>query len=72
MPFCGSKRKGLELMRMRWMKRNNWSSAFDVTNSVARSIEVGKIGTFAFDQRKGKSSEEGCHLIEFIGLPQTV
>ena len=40
------------------------------SDARARSIEVGKIGAFAFEQRegKGKSSEEGCHLIEFIGL----
>ena len=41
-----------------------------VTTSVARSIEVGKIGAFAFKQRKGKSSEEGHHLVEFIRLPR--
>ena len=42
-----------------------------VTTSVVRSIEVGKIGAFAFDWHKGKSSEEGCCLIEFTGLPRT-
>ena len=41
------------------------------TTSVARSIKVDKIGAFAFEQRKGKSSEEGHHLIEFIGSPRT-
>ena len=42
-----------------------------VTTSVARSIEMGKIGAFAFEQREGESNEEGHHLIEFTGLPRT-
>ena len=43
-----------------------------VTTSVARSIEVGKIGAFAFDQGKEEESEdeEYC-LVEFVGLPRT-
>ena len=42
-----------------------------VTTSIARSIEVGKIGAFAFEQREGKSNEEGHCLIELISLPKT-
>ena len=42
-----------------------------VTTSVARSIEVGKIGAVAFQQHEGDSSEEGHHLVEFAGLPRT-
>ena len=44
-----------------------------VTTSIARSIEVGKIGAIAFEQREGEgeSNEEGYHLVEFIGLPRT-
>ena len=43
-----------------------------VTTSVARSIEVGKIGAFAFAQGKEEESEdeEYC-LVEFVGLPRT-
>ena len=42
-----------------------------VTTSIARSIEVGKIGAIAFEQREGEGDEEGCCLVEFIGLPRT-
>ena len=42
-----------------------------VTTSIARSIEVGGIGAIAFEQREGESNE-GHHLVEFIGLPKTV
>ena len=42
-----------------------------VTTSIARSIEVGRIGAIAFEQREGKSNEEGHHLVEFIGRPFT-
>ena len=42
-----------------------------VTTQVSRSTEVGKIGATAFEQRKGKSSEEGHCLVEFTGLPRT-
>ena len=41
-----------------------------VTTSVARSIEVGKIGAVAFQQRKGESSEEGHCLVELVGMPR--
>ena len=43
-----------------------------VITSIARSIETGKIGAHAVEQRKGKSSEEEPHhLVESIGLPRT-
>ena len=42
-----------------------------VTTSVARIIEVSKIGAIAFEQRKGRKSEEGHCSVKFIGLPQT-
>ena len=43
-----------------------------VTTSVARSIKVGNIGAFAFDQGgRERGEEESYHLVEFIGLPRT-
>ena len=43
-----------------------------VTTSVARSIEIGKIGAYAFDLGVGEDrGEEDCYLVEFISLPHT-
>ena len=42
-----------------------------VTTSVARSIEIGNVGAYAFDKGEGDRGEEDCHLVEFASLPFT-
>ena len=42
-----------------------------VTTSVARSIEIGNVGAYAFDKGEGERGEEEYYLVEFASLPWT-
>ena len=42
-----------------------------VTTSVARSIEIGNVGAYAFDKGEGDRGEEEYYLVEFASLPWT-
>ena len=42
-----------------------------VTTAVGRSIEVGKIGAYAFELHPDHITEDEYYLVEFIGLPYT-